>query len=259
METKVFDAYSRYYDLLYQDKDYEAETNYIVTLIKSFSKNVGSILELGSGTGLHACLLAKKGFQVTGVDQSQTMLDRAEERKNNLHKTLADKIAFYKGDIRSYKNERKFDAVISLFHVMSYMETDIDLGKAMQTAKHHLKKDGLFIFDCWYGPGVLNDKPVSRTKNFEGEYILVKRTSIPEMFPEKNLVDVNFEINILDKKNNEETVLKESHRMRYLFIEELHKLTKENGLKIIHEEEWMTRNALTNTSWNACFICRNNS
>ena len=62
METKVFDAYSNYYDLLYQDKDYVAETEYINSLISSYSKNAESILELGSGTGIHAGLLANIGY-----------------------------------------------------------------------------------------------------------------------------------------------------------------------------------------------------
>jgi len=259
METKVFDAYSQYYDLLYRDKDYDAETNYIDTLIKSFSKNAGSILELGSGTGIHACLLAQIGYEVIGIDQSNTMLTKATERKNELDKPVADKLSFHEGDIRTYKSDKNVDVVISLFHVMSYMQTDADLKKAMQTAKHHLKKDGLFIFDCWYGPGVLHDKPVSRTKNFENELISVKRESTPEMFQEKDLVDVNFEIKIQNKQTKEETILNEKHTMHYLFTDKLNVLLEECGLKMVHAEEWMTKQPLTETSWNACYVCKLNS
>ena len=259
METKVFDAYSQYYDLLYKDKDYDAETNYIDTLIKSFSKNAGSILELGCGTGIHACMLAQLGYEVTGIDQSQAMLNKAEERKNSFDKPVADKLSFYEGDIRAYKSDKKVDAAISLFHVMSYMQTDVDLKKAMQTAKHHLKKDGLFIFDCWYGPGVLHDKPVSRTKNFENELISVQRESTPEMFLEKDLVDVNFKIEIRNRQTNENTVLHEKHTMHYLFTDKLNTLLDECGLKMVHAEEWMTKQPLTNISWNACYVCKLNS
>jgi SAM-dependent methyltransferase len=259
METKVFDAYSQYYDLLYKDKDYDAETNYIDALIKSFSKNAGSILELGSGTGIHACLLAQIGYGVIGIDQSHTMLTKATERKNELNKPVADKLSFYEGDIRNYKSDKKVDAVISLFHVMSYMQTDADLKKALQTAKHHLKKDGLFIFDCWYGPGVLHDEPISRVKNFENELISVKRESTPEMFLEKDLVDVNFEIKIQNKNTKEETILHEKHIMHYLFTDKLNVLLEECGLKMVHAEEWMTKQPLSETSWNACYVCKLNS
>jgi SAM-dependent methyltransferase len=259
MKANVFDVYSQYYDLLYQDKDYDAETNYIDTLIKSFSKNAASVLELGSGTGIHACILAQLGYDVMGIDQSKTMLDKAEERKNNLDKPVADKLSFCEGDIRNYISDKKVDVVISLFHVMSYMQTDDDLKKALKTAKHHLKKDGLFIFDCWYGPGVLHDKPVSRNKNFENENISVKRESIPEMFPEKDLVDVNFKIEIKNKQNQEETILHEKHTMHYLFTDKLNVLLKDVGLKMLYAEEWMTKQPLSENSWNACYVCKINS
>ena len=204
-------------------------------------------------------MLAQLGYEVVGVDQSKTMLTKAEERKNELDKPVADKLSFYEGDIRTYESDKKVDVVISLFHVMSYMQTDADLKKAMQTAKHHLKKAGLFIFDCWHGAGVLHDKPVPRTKNFENEFILVRRESAPEMFEEKDLVDVNFKIEIKNKQTNEETILHEKHTMHYLFTDKLKVLFKECGLKMMHAEEWMTKQPLSRTSWNACYVCKLNS
>ena len=55
----VFDAYAAYYDLLYKDKDYAGETEYVHRLIQRFNPGAKSILELGSGTGKHARLLAE--------------------------------------------------------------------------------------------------------------------------------------------------------------------------------------------------------
>jgi hypothetical protein len=51
MNESVFKAYSRYYDLLYSDKDYESEVKYILHLLKRNGVTKGNILELGSGTG----------------------------------------------------------------------------------------------------------------------------------------------------------------------------------------------------------------
>jgi len=256
MSSKVFDSYSEYYDLLYRDKDYDAETNYVDSLIKSFHNNAISVLELGSGTGLHASLLAQLGYNVVGIDQSKTMLNKAEARKKYLQKSIADNLSFHQGDIRSYKSDEKFDVAISLFHVMSYMETNADLINAIKTANNHLKKDGLFIFDCWHGPAVLHDKPISRTKNFENENISVVRKSTPELFPEKNIVNVNFDITIKNKISKEEITLQETHKMRYLFTEKLNDLLTENGLEIIYTEEWMTKQPLSQNTWNACYICK---
>jgi len=253
---EVFDAYSRYYDLLYKDKNYEAETNYVHSLINSVSPSAKTILELGCGTGMHARQLAGLGYTVTGIDRSKTMLERANQRRNEMQDSLASKISFSKGDIRTYTTSETFDVVISLFHVMSYLETNHDLNQTFQTAKKLLKKNGLFIFDCWHGPAVLEDKPVSRKKSFENEQTLITRVSTPEMQIEKNTVDVNFDILIENKKTGEKNQLQEIHKMRYLFPEEIETLASANGLELLHTEEWLTKNLLSDKTWNACYICK---
>jgi len=68
--STVFSDYARYYDLLYHDKDYASDAEYVAGLIHKFHPAASSILELGSGTGKHALLLARKGFEVHGVELS---------------------------------------------------------------------------------------------------------------------------------------------------------------------------------------------
>ena len=67
----VFADYARYYDLLYRDKDYAAEAEYVAGLIRKFHPSARSILELGSGTGIHASLLTEKGFTVHAWHRAQ--------------------------------------------------------------------------------------------------------------------------------------------------------------------------------------------
>ena len=52
--NQVFDAYARYYDLLYCDKDYAAEAGYVANHIRKLLPHTTHILELGCGTGAHA-------------------------------------------------------------------------------------------------------------------------------------------------------------------------------------------------------------
>jgi hypothetical protein len=65
------------------------------------------------------------------------------------------------------------DAVImsafTIFHVFSYQTTNGDLVAALTTAKEHLNPDGILIFDCWYGPAVLSNKPTIRVKTIEDD------------------------------------------------------------------------------------------
>ena len=104
----VFDAYAAYYDLLYQDKNYQKEAQYICGLLDDNGIRSGEILELGSGTGKHAEEFAKMGFCVHGIDLSQKMIQEANHRNNN----QKDKLFFEVGDVRDFKAGKKFDAVI---------------------------------------------------------------------------------------------------------------------------------------------------
>ena len=147
------DLYSKYYDLLYSDKDYVIEAKYVEDLIKKNTNNAMSILELGCGTGKHADIFCDSGFIVHGVDDSKQMLNIAELKRVGKENNLF----FTHSKIQNLNLDKKFDVVTSLFHVMSYQITNESLVESFRVAKNHLKKRGIFIFDFWYGPAVLTD------------------------------------------------------------------------------------------------------
>ena len=142
----VFGNYARYYDLLYRDKNYALEAQFVEQLLQKYAPQTKSILDLGCGTGTHAVLLAKEGYQVHGVDLSADMLRQASDRLGDLPPDLAGLLKFTQGDIRSFKLNQTFDVVLSLFHVISYQTTNEDLQAAFANIKKHLKPGGILIF-----------------------------------------------------------------------------------------------------------------
>src|SRR5262245_52735638 len=70
MNDDVFQQYSEFYDLLYRDKDYAAESAYIIRQLQACTPAVRSVLEFGSGTGGHGYLLAQAGFDIFGIERS---------------------------------------------------------------------------------------------------------------------------------------------------------------------------------------------
>src|SRR5262249_35209485 len=140
----VFAEYARYYDLLYKDKPYEDEVAYIERVLRQYAPEAKTLLELGCGSGGHAAYLARGGFDVYGVDQSEWMLERAEKRRAALPKEQAARLHFSKGDVRSARVKIKADAVISLFHVMSYQTENADVDAMFATAAAHLSPGGIF-------------------------------------------------------------------------------------------------------------------
>ncbi|MBD0255373.1 MAG: class I SAM-dependent methyltransferase [Cytophagales bacterium] len=252
----VFAHYARYYNLLYKDKNYRGEVDYLVKLLEQYASRPRSILNLGCGTGKHDFLLADRGYDVTGVDLSADMIAVADQTRQA--SATRGTTQFLTGDLREVRLGRQFDAVVSLFHVMSYQVTNADLDRAFQTVKAHLKPGGTFVFDAWYGPGVLTDPPVTRVKRLEDEVIAVTRTAEPVMHPRENVVDVNYALFVRDKQQNAYQEVQEQHRMRYLFVPEVEMLLAKHGFTLRKAEEWMS-GAEPGFAWNICFICANQS
>lgn len=156
-------------------------------------------MELGCGTGIHAEYLARAGMEVHGADLSDWMLELAEARRATLVEAVAGRLHFFNGDVRNVRLGVKADAVISLFHVMSYQAENADLQAMFATAREHLRAGGVFIFDVWYGPAVLTDRPAVRAKVLEDDEIKITRIAQPFLYPDRNLVDVQYRIIACDK------------------------------------------------------------
>jgi SAM-dependent methyltransferase len=249
--TQVFDGYSRYYDLLYRDKDYAGEARFVVDLLCRHGVNTGRILELGCGTGRHAEHLADMGFAVSGVDLSPSMIAAANRRKPAGH---ADRLAFEQGDVRTARIAGEFNAILSLFHVASYQTTNQDLAAMFGTAAAHLKPGGIFLFDCWFGPAVLTDRPTVRVKRLQDDVVDVLRIAEPAMFPNENAVEVTYTLHITNRSNNQVEQIDETHRMRYFFAPELEQFLAAAGFDLVTMVEWLTGRETGFDTWSATIV-----
>ena len=251
-----FDDYAQYYDLLYQDKNYIEEVEYIEKHIKNNSFEAKSILELGCGTGAHAEHLANMGYMVHGVDVSESMLVQAESRKEKLTSDIAERLTFSYGDIRTVDINKKYDVVISLFHVMSYQTSNDDLTAVFQTASKHLKPGGIFLFDFWYGPTVLKHNPEIRIKRLENKKIKVTRIAEPVMHKDKSVVDVNYDIFIEKKNTGQISQVQEKHVMRFLFLSDFEEHIDTNIWLDYKSYEWLGENELNDSNWSGFVVAR---
>lgn len=250
----VFDLYAAYYDLLYRDKNYAAEADYVAILLDEVVPEAQAVLELGCGTGGHAVEFARRGLRVHGIDLSAEMVQRAEARRLD-RTTHAERMSFEAADVRSFRSSERFDAVVSLFHVMSYQTSNADLLAALATARAHLNVGGAFLFDCWYGPAVLSDRPRTLSKQVSDDRIEVTRSTVSTMHVNENCVNVHFDIDIQSRDSAERRQIAEDHRMRYLFLPEIEQFLGMTGFRLGSAQSWMTRNVLDDRSWYACLVC----
>ena len=246
-----FKLYSKYYDLLYSDKNYSAESDYVVQILEKFSNvKIQKLLELGGGSGNHAFYFSEFFNKICGVELSLTMVDIA----------LARDIPNYEvkhGDICSnhYPNEQ-FDCVVSLFHVISYLDTNEQIINCFNSVNEQLKTGGIFLFDVWYTPAVYHLKPETRVKKMEDHEIIVTRIAQSNSDYENSIVDVNYSIFIEDLKNNNYEVINETHKMRHFTSNEIRLYAEICGFDLIASEELLTKKEPSNETWGVMFVLK---
>ena len=211
--------YADTYDLLYQDKDYAAECDLIERIFQTYAGSpIRSVLDLGCGTGNHAIPLVQRGYEVVGVDRSESMLAQARRKAAGLPK--GSSVTFRQGDVRTFDLQQHFDAALMMFAVLGYQLENTDVLSALRTARRHLRSEGLLIFDVWYGPAVLHQRPSQRIKVIPTPEGKILRVVSGELDIHRHVCTVHYHVWRLEgERLVAET--EESHAMRYFFPQEL--------------------------------------
>lgn len=132
-------------DAKYYDKFNEKKSIAINQALEEILQNykVKTILDLTCGTGSQVFWLAKRGYEVHGLDFNENMLRiaRRKARKEKIN------VIFLEGDVRNAQ-VGKFDAALTIFNAVGHL-TKNDFEKAMQNISQNLNENGLYIFDIF--------------------------------------------------------------------------------------------------------------
>lgn len=132
---------SPYYPLLYQKRNMEEAENFITNLLDYLlPKPDSKILDLACGEGRHSFFLAKKGFDVTGIDLSERSIQIAKE--NNAYN-----VRFSIADMRTFSLDTSFDYVFNLFTSFGYFQQTEDNLEVLKRIKLHLQNSGRLVID----------------------------------------------------------------------------------------------------------------
>jgi SAM-dependent methyltransferase len=244
--------YASTYDDLYRDKDYAAEAAILRSLFEEHvGGKVASVLDLGAGTASHAVELARLGYDVVGVERSEAMLAVARAKT-----TGSERVELTPGDVRTIDLGRQFDAAISMFAVIGYQTEDEDVLAALATARRHLRRGGLLVFDVWYGPAVLADRPSTRFSRIRVEQGELLRAVTPQIDESRQLCLLTYELWRVADGRIVETG-SEEHVVRYFFPNELRLLASAAGFSIVRISAFPDVATEPNAaSWNALVVAR---
>jgi len=124
-----------------EDKEIEEETEFINSLFRKYIKtNNPKLLDVACGPCEHSLQLAKKGYQVTGLDVSEKMLAYAERKANNRGVKLNLKL----GNMRSFSLGETFDVAICTYESILHLLSNNDYYTHFNSVANHLCNNGLY-------------------------------------------------------------------------------------------------------------------
>ena len=140
------EAYSKFaqvYDLFMDNIDYEGWADYVTARLKEYGITDGLVLELGCGTGTMTGLLADRGYDMIGVDNSEEMLAEAMEKRVE----SGQDILYLLQDMQEFELYGTVRAVVSVCDSLNYITEREELLQVFRLVNNYLDPKGIFIFD----------------------------------------------------------------------------------------------------------------
>jgi SAM-dependent methyltransferase len=241
-------------DLIYDANVYDG-MNTDLTDLKFYKKwlpeNKDSrILELCCGTGRLTLPIAHDGYNISGVDNSSSMLEQAKVKASK-----ADlEVEFVEADIRTLDLPEKYDLIFIPFNSIHHLYQNEDLFQAFNVVKKHLKENGLFLLDC-YNPnihyiieGEKEQKKIAEYITKDERKVLIKQKMRYENKSQINRIEWHYYIN--DKFDSIQNL-----DMRLYFPQELDSYLEQNGFTIIHKFGSFKEEEFNNSSEKQIFVC----
>ncbi len=129
------------------------------------AEEVGSpILELGCGTGRLLLPLARKGYQVTGVESNPRMLEILNSKLESAPERVRKRVQILESDMREFSTPTRFKLAFLSANTFLYLVTPQNQRKVVQLANRHLETGGLLLVDTYLpADGWGSEEPYCRT------------------------------------------------------------------------------------------------
>lgn len=224
-----YTEFSNVYDLFMDNVPYEKWSDKIENILKENGINDGIVLDLGCGTGTLTELMARKGYDMIGIDSSEDMLAEAIEKKpENLD------ILYLNQDFTCFELYGTVRAVVSTCDSLNYLTDPEDLVDTFKLINNYLDPDGVFIFDM-NAPekysNVLSDNVYA--ENREDASFIWENTYDEE----SRINEYALTLYIEDDETGLYERCEEYHYQRAYLREEIEEILKKAGFNIIHHEE----------------------
>ncbi len=219
--------HARHYDVVYRDKPYADEARFVDSLLRDAGVARGRLLDVACGTGRHAAQFGALGWDVTGVDLSDELLEQA--------RLSAPEARFERQDMRELDvQDGPFEAVTCLFDSIGYALDDEGVVVTLVAAGRHLAPSGVLVLEFLHAPALLRDASAVRVRRFAlsdhgDELVRISRTQLDE---QRGVMEVEFELLELRSDGTYDRWL-ETQRNRFFSVSEMRALLERADLEVV--------------------------
>ena len=248
MESEAYTSFAKVYDTFMDNIPYEEWGKYLTGLLEEYGVKEGLVLELGCGTGSMTEILAGKGYDMIGADNSEEMLEIAiEKRERSGHDIL-----YLLQDMREFELYGTVRAVVSVCDSVNYVTEEEELIEVFRLVNNYLDPKGVFIFDFntkYKYQNVLGDRTIAEKRD-ECSFIWDNY-----YYEEEEINEYELTLFIQEKENLYRK-FEEVHYQRAYTLEQMLRLVKESGLEVVTAYDAFTRKQPTDTSERIYMIAR---
>ncbi|MHB1483313.1 MAG: class I SAM-dependent methyltransferase [Saccharofermentanales bacterium] len=246
---------SAIYDRWQEDSDTAGWADHIDRIITAncrITKGDGAddrllLLDLGCGTGGFAIEMARRGYDVLGIDQSYEMLSIAKM------KDVRESVQFIQQDITAMELFGTVDIIVCLLDTVNHILSEPKLDRMFRLCKNYLNPGGLLIFDAatpCYFENILGDNVFYDIKD---QYTLIWQNHI-----DKRRRISSAELTLFFKQDDLTYIRSEDYiEERIYAIEKIESLIHSNGMKVVKEYGGLTFRKPSPSASRVFFVAEN--
>ncbi|MDD3137391.1 MAG: class I SAM-dependent methyltransferase [Lachnospiraceae bacterium] len=250
------DAYTGFaavYDTFMDNVPYEEWVSYLQELLIEYGITGGLVLDLGCGTGTVTELLASKGYDMIGIDNSQEMLNIAIAKKDISNHD----ILYLLQDMRMFELYGTVKGIVSICDSINYITEEEDLLEVFKLANNYLDPKGIFIFDF---------NTVYKYQEVLGNCTIAENREECSFIWDNNYYEEDeineYELSLFIREegenadNNRYRKYEETHFQKAYNLNTIKKLLKKSGLVYITAYDAFTKQVPTNVSERIYVVAR---
>ena len=157
------------YPYMFDENRFAQADEQVRKVLKLAGVRRGAVLDLCCGPGRHSVALAKRGFQVTGVDRTRFLLNKARRHA----KSARVRVEFVRSDMRDFARPNTYKLALSMWTSFGYFDNKNDDRRALGNIFKSLKPGGVCVIDV-FGKERLAKimHPATATRNLDGSLLI---------------------------------------------------------------------------------------